>query len=281
MPELPEVEVARRQLEKWTQGQRLDAVSVLDRNVVRSILSSKPSQMLAGGVAVVEALVGSVPAAPIRHGKRLGWAFGDKGLLCHLGMTGHWQRRPKGAAPPSQSKIGLAFGDRTLWLVDTRRFACLVPVDAARLEADLRSGCGPDALDAPLDANALAARVSCRKPIKVALMEQKRLAGLGNIHAAEACFRAKIDPNQSADTLTDAQWAALPPAIAAALSFAIAAEAEVGDDGIAYINLGGPNPFLVYKRTGKPCSVCGTAIASNELNKRSTYWCPTCQPPRP
>jgi formamidopyrimidine-DNA glycosylase len=279
MPELPEVEVCRRQLTQWAAGRTLDAVHLVDRAVVRGELTSKPSAALADGGAQLEALVGQIAGEPLRHGKRLGWPFGGgRALLAHLGMTGHWVRRGAGDDPPPQHRLGLAFGDRTVWYVDGRRFGCVVPVEASAMPALLRADCGPDALDEPLDGPALADRVRSRKPVKVALMEQQRLAGLGNIHAAEACWRAHIAPGRRADALSPEEWGALAQAIVAQLRFAIEAEAAGGDDGIVYVNLGGPNPFSVYGRGGEPCPACGTAIAADEMGGRTTYWCPTCQP---
>lgn len=276
MPELPEVEVCRRQLARWTNGRALDAVTVVDRAVVRKQLSNKPSDVAPDGAEQLARLVGRVPDEPVRYGKRLGWAFGDRGLLCHLGMTGEWVRRPTGDPQPDLARLALRFGDHTLWYLDGRRFGCVVVVPAPEIAAGVKGDQGPDLVLEPVDAATLAARVRSRKPIKVALMEQDRVAGLGNIHAAEACFRAKISPRRKADGLTPTEWATLNDAISTQLRWSIDAEGE--HDELVYVNLGGPNPFSVYKKDGEPCPVCRTPIASEDLGGRTTYWCPRCQP---
>lgn len=278
MPELPEVEVARRQLARWFAGRVLDEVRVPDPAVVRRALSSKPSDRDPDGVAALGALVGRTAGDPVRHAKRLGWAFGERGLLCHFGMTGRWVSRPASAPPPDQARLGLRFGDTIGWFVDGRRFGCVVVTDAAAIPAALREGSGPDALLEPLPADRLAAALACRKPVKVALMEQERLGGLGNIHPAEACFRAGIDPRLRADRLTSADAAALAEAIAVQLRETLAAEGD--EDELVYVNQGGPNPFSVYDREGEPCLRCGTPIVAQDLGGRSTFWCPRCQPAR-
>jgi formamidopyrimidine-DNA glycosylase len=277
MPELPEVEVGRRQLERWATGRSLESVHIVDRAVVRRSMSTKPSDALPDGPEQVQSLVGQTAGRPVRHGKRLGWSFGRRGLLCHFGMTGHWIRRPTGETPPQNSRIGLGIGGATLWYVDSRRWGCVVVVESSEIEDALRSGVGPDALDEALGASELRKRVQSRKPIKVALMEQERLAGLGNIHAAEACFRAKVLPGKQANTLADPEWEALAPSIVDQLRFAIDAEGGGARDDFQYVNLGGPNPFSVYARTGEPCPVCATKITSEDMSGRTTYWCPNCQ----
>lgn len=278
MPELPEVEVTCRQLARWTAGRTLDAVLVRDTAVARGTLSTKPSDALPDGPARLEALIGSTAEAPTRYGKRLGWSFGDRGLLCHLGMSGAFVRR---SDPPESARLGLVFSGepRTVWYVDGRRFGCVVPVASADIPALLRANTGPDALLEPLDGPALKARMASKKPVKVALMDQDRIAGIGNIHASEACFRARVSPRRPANTLADAEWEALARAIVDQLRFAI--DAEAASDELVYVNNGGPNPFSVYKKTGEPCPVCRTPIADEDHAGRTTYWCPRCQPEPP
>lgn len=275
MPELPEVEISRLQLQRWASGRTLRAVHVLDRGVVRSSLTSRPSAASAEGAERIRALAGRTADVPVRHGKRLGWTFGDAGFVAHYGMSGHWAKRGLTDAPPHLARLGLAFDDVVAWYVDGRRFGCVVPVEASALPALLVGGCGPDALAPPVTGGLLRARVACRKPLKVALMEQDRVAGLGNIHAAEACYRAKLSPFAPADSLSTRQWSALAREVVAQLSETVAAEAEA--DELRYVSQGGPNPFSVYDREGEPCARCGTAVAAAEQAGRTTYWCPGCQ----
>ncbi|MBX2798263.1 MAG: hypothetical protein KTR31_11355 [Myxococcales bacterium] len=275
MPELPEAEICRRQLRAWARERPLATVRVLDPAVVRHKLSSRPSDAWPEGVRRVEGWVGRPAGDTARHGKRIAWSFGGDAVLLHLGMTGRWIRRPEAEAPPSVARIGLGFGDEVLWMLDTRRFACLVPLPADELSLALRGKQGPDALEEPLDGPGLAAAMRSKRPVKVLLMEQGRLAGLGNIHAAEACFRAKVSPMRAADSLSDEEWASLATAIVAQLRDTLAGVDATEE--MSYVSEGGANPFAVYKRTGKPCPSCGTAIASREQGGRTTYWCPSCQ----
>lgn len=274
MPELPEAEVACRQLARWAKGRTIRAVHLLDPKVVRRVLSTRPSDALPDAAERAAALVGRKAGAPLRHGKRIGWPLGGDALLVHFGMTGRFVRRPASEGPPDLARIGFEVDGQVIWFVDGRRFGCVVPVRASELRARLRDGCGPDALDEALDAGALREAVSSRKPVKVALMEQDRLAGLGNIHAAEACFRARLSPHRRADRLVEAQWEALAAAIPEQLREAIAQE---DSDDLVYVNLGGPNPFAVYAREGEPCGVCGATLRAEVSGGRQTYWCPTCQ----
>ncbi len=220
--------------------------------------------------------MGRVAGSPVRHGKRLGWPFGGDGILIHLGMTGRWVRRPEGDEPPRNTRIGLVFGDEVLWMVDTRRFACVVPIALDAMDLAMRQGHGPDALLEPMSGADLAAAFRTKRPIKVVLMEQKRIAGLGNIHAAEACFRAGIWPKRPANELSAEAWRLLAQGIVAQLQGTID-DIDVAAETV-YVSEGGDNPFSVYKRTGKPCLRCSTVVVSEELGGRTTYWCPSCQP---
>jgi len=275
MPELPEVEIAGRQLHRWLSGRPVDRVVVLDPAVVRSELSTRPSMAVEDGAAVLEALLQGVPERPLRHGKRLGWPWGERGLLIHLGMSGKFVRLPVGEQPPASARVGWVQGEWTVWFVDRRRFGCLVGVEGSAMGAALRAGHGPDALDEALDGPGLAARLTGRRAIKVALLDQARLAGVGNIHAVEALFRAGVDPRLRCDALTERQWARLAEAIPAQLQWVVDAE-DRGE--IEYITEGGTeNPFSVYGREGEECPVCGGLIERIKQSGRGTWFCPSCQ----
>jgi formamidopyrimidine-DNA glycosylase len=108
-------------------------------------------------------------------------------------------------------------------------------------------------------------------------MDQERIAGLGNIHAAEALFRSKLHPSRTAVSLTDAEWKALHKAIVATIDFAL--EAEGDTDDIEYVEeAGATNPFLIYGRAGTPCRRCKTLVKSFTQGGRTTHFCPKCQP---
>jgi formamidopyrimidine-DNA glycosylase len=175
--------------------------------------------------------------------------------------------------------VGFVWGDgQVAWLVDDRRFARLTP--APDLEAAVAEDLGPDAL-APLSGAALAARLAGRGALKTLLMNQRRLAGLGNIHAAEALHRARLSPFATPQDLQAAEWARLARAIHAQVEEAVA---ETDAEEVAYLSDGKhvANPFRVYGRAGQPCPACGERIARRTQGGRSTFWCPRCQPdPRP
>lgn len=269
MPELPEVEICRRQLARWVAGGPLHAVHLPDPAAVRTSLSTRPRDALPGAASALPA-AGEI-GTPVRHGKRLGWQLGATGVLHHLGMTGRWVRCDPGAAPPEGARIGVETDRAAAWFVDRRRFGCMALATAPLAEA-VRAGLGPDALAAAPDGPALKALLPGRRAVKVALLDQARIAGLGNIHAAEALWRARVDPFARCTDVSDAAWARLAVAIGAQLAEAI--ERDDHDD-FAYVTDGGPNPFAVYKR--ERCGACGGAVSHATQGGRTTWWCPSCQ----
>ncbi|MBA2322366.1 MAG: formamidopyrimidine-DNA glycosylase, partial [Deltaproteobacteria bacterium] len=227
MPELPEVEATRRRLDAWLAGQPIVAVHVADASSVRTGLTSRPSDAVSDPAAATRPWIGTVAGTPLRRGKRLGLRIGSSGLLAHLGMSGKWIRRAPGDPVPKFGRIGLEVPGRVAWFVDPRRFGCVTVCPAEAIDGALATGLGPDALLELPDGPGLAARFAVKRPIKIALLEQDRLAGLGNIHAVEALWRARIHPDRRCDALTAAEWAALSSAIGAQMTFAIA---DLGED---------------------------------------------------
>ena len=270
MPELPEVEAWRRGLEAWWGHRVIDEVRVVDSAVVRPVLSTRPSEAMSGGEAWLLGWVGAEVGGLDRIGKRIGVHIGARWVLIHLGMTG---RFTLGDEPPRAARFGVrARGGPMVWFSDTRRFGCVAPL-ADR--GALAEGLGPDALGR-WGAAELRARLAGRRPIKVALLDQAAIAGLGNIHAAEALYRARIAPNRPCAAIDDAGWSRLATAIQVQLTSAIAGiPADVST--FEYVNEGGENPFQVYAREGEPCARCGHSIARDVHAGRSTFWCPGCQ----
>lgn len=257
MPELPEVEATRDNLTRWTTGR-----------VVVAVALDPPGEHLAP-------LVGRTLIGWRRRGKRLAGLVerDERVVLTQLGMTGRLVKDAAPERPHQRVRITLDDGV-TLSLVDTRRLGRVV---LCRDLEEAFSGLGPDALDERPDGQALGRLLGRHRQvaIKAALMDQARLAGLGNIAVIEACFRAAIHPHRPLDSLTDAELAALSEAIAEHLAHTL--ETTLGHDEIAYVSEGGENPFLVYGREGERCPSCGAPIMRVLAAGRPSFWCAGCQ----
>jgi formamidopyrimidine-DNA glycosylase len=273
VPELPEVEIAARNLRRWAVGRRIERVETDPR--ARRLF--RP----ASGAALARALPGRPVQAVGRLGKRLLITLGGAeplGLLSHLGMTGKWLRRKPGEEPPGHSRARIFLDDgATLHYRDPRLFGRLALVPGARFQAlpEIQA-LGPDPLQAGVDPARLAEALGrTRRAIKVALLDQRIAAGVGNIYAAEALFRARIDPRRPARNLTRAEVARLARAILEALREAVRAQASPEP---TYVEEGGENPFLVYAKAGERCPRCRRAAIRRIVQaQRSTFFCPRCQ----
>lgn len=267
MPELPEVEFCARALARWTAGKVIVGVEVVDGRSVRASRVSRPTNGLEGGATRVrEIVLGRVPERPVRHGKRLYWGFGTHGLLLHLGMTGKWTRRET-AFPKVRLQVE---GGEWITFSDPRLLGGVVPCTRDVGLVALREGLGPDALLEGLPA------LRGKRAVKLVLMDQAVVAGLGNLHAAEALWRAKVDPRLPADGVSPTQHRGIGAAVQTQLRGEISAFEH--EDEITYVeDAGASNPFPVYGQVGKACPVCSTTIERFEQGGRSTYWCPGCQ----
>ncbi|MDC3958724.1 bifunctional DNA-formamidopyrimidine glycosylase/DNA-(apurinic or apyrimidinic site) lyase [Polyangium jinanense] len=269
MPELPEVEHQARALRRILEGARIERAEADATPVLKG--KTTPATF-------AEALAGRSLERIERVGKQLLLSFdAGTGLACHLGMTGKWRSRV-GDEPPRHGRARLFLHDGcVLDYVDMRMLGRLeiVPRDAfARIVSSL----GPDPLRDGLDASRLAARIAgTPRPIKNVLLDQTVLAGLGNIHATEALFRARVHPSRAADSLTPAEVEALADGILATITHALAAHER--DDEIVYLSdrTDAPNPFLVYGRASEPCPRCGTPIRTLTIAGRTSPFCPRCQ----
>lgn len=268
MPELPEVEICRRNLDRWTRGVAVAGAAVHDPRVLRG----------ADPDAFARAVTGARTGSIRRRGKRILWRLrGGPALCLHLGMTGKWLVRGPGEADPASCRVSLFLDDGRRLCYRDPRLLGRVEVRANE-EADswLRAGLGPDALDEPRDGRVLAAALgSTRRALKVALMDQSVLAGLGNIQAAEVLFAAGIRPDRLPSTLSPAEWERLAAAIPETLALTIGAE---DGDEVAYVEEDpSRNPFRVYGRGGSPCPRCGAPLVRGTHGGRRTDWCPVCQ----
>jgi formamidopyrimidine-DNA glycosylase len=276
MPELPEVEFARRCWQRWAEGRTVRAVGAPPSRILRP---HRPRALAP--------LVGARFVAFDRRGKNLLFQARREnsiwGLWSHLGMTGKWVRRGAGDAAPRFSRARIDLDDgRSLHYCDMRLFGRLQLVPGARFDAvaELRA-LGPDPLVDGIDLDRLHAKLQAtRLPVKVALLDQRLLAGIGNIQASEALYRAGIDPRRPARSLDRARARRLAAGIRASLRATLKQfEHDVGDGDITYVEEPGtPNPFAVYDRAGEPCRRCRRGTVERIVQAgRSTFFCPRCQ----
>ena len=272
MPELPEVETIRRQLAPSLEGRRLDSVRVLDP---RWCDPAPPE-------AIEDALRGREIERVGRRGKYLILSLEDDvQLVMHLRMTGNLLLTEDAEDPP-HLRVDMSLDDgRRLLFVDVRRFGTgdvLLGSDALADYFDSRLGVEP--LSPDFTADGLRALARGRKqPVKAFLLNQERIAGVGNIYADEALFRAKVHPLRQVGTLRRPQIEALRAAVVESLELGIDSKGASIDD---YRHVDGArgsfqDRFLVYSRAGEPCVRCGTPIQKLRAAGRGTYVCPNCQ----
>jgi formamidopyrimidine-DNA glycosylase len=201
-------------------------------------------------------------------------------------LTGKWVHRAAGAPEPPFARVALELDDRSwLYYVDTRIFGRLRVVPGAAFEeiAEI-SALGPDPLVDGIDGRALHAKLAkIGKPIKVAIMDQALLPGIGNIQAIEGLHRAAIDPRRPAKSLSQADVNHLRKGLLDSIEFTLASFAADGADGgasdITYVEeRRSPNPFLIYGRKGEHCPRCKKGVITRIVQaQRATYFCPNCQ----
>jgi formamidopyrimidine-DNA glycosylase len=269
VPELPEVETVVRGLAPELTGRRVTAVEVRERR-------------LRGGVAAdfARRLTGRVIRGVSRRGKYLLAALDDGAIwLVHLGMTGRLTLAGADHVALRHDHVLVRLDDgRLVAYNDARRFGRLAVIQPEDLAAE--TGEGLDPLGPLFTPEALfALRRKRRTSVKALLMDQPRIAGIGNIYANEILFHAAIRPRRRAARLTRRECGRLVAATHAVLAEAIGR----GGSSIADYRdgLGQPGWFQlehrVYDRAGAPCAVCGTAIRGRVLVGRSTFYCPRCQ----
>lgn len=268
MPELPEVEVTRRGIEKRVAGQRLD------RAVLRAPSLRYP---LPSGLA--GRLAGRRLEAVKRRGKYLLLDFGDGHLLIHLGMSGSLRFVAPDTPPGKHDHADFIFGATVLRLTDPRRFGALLWLEGDPLAHPLLADLGIEPLSRNFTPQWLQRALAGKRiAIKPALMDGRRVVGIGNIYASESLFAAGIDPRRAASSISLTRLARLVPAIKATLRAAIRAGGSTlrdfcGPDGMGDFQV----RHQVYDRAGEPCLQCGSTIRQIRQGQRSTYYCPRCQ----
>jgi formamidopyrimidine-DNA glycosylase len=273
MPELPEVETIRRQLAPHLEGRVVERLEILD---TARLTPAVPPE------AVVDAVQGRRIERLDRRGKYFIFAFEDEVfLLVHLRMTGNLLLDPAPDTPYQRAVFTLADG-HVLRFCDPRRFGTFeLALGAPALDAFFTGRLGLEPLGAELTGPALRAMARNRRaPVKAFLLDQRHIAGVGNIYADEALHRARIHPLRPAGALTGAQCAALADAVKLVLAAGIDAGGSTIDDFRHPDGVSGAfqNDFLVHLRRGEPCHTCGTAVVKLVAAGRGTYVCESCQP---
>jgi formamidopyrimidine-DNA glycosylase len=271
MPELPEVETVRRRLLPHLTGRTLTEVEVLDFRLT----DPEPPDVVAARLqgARIEALG--------RRGKYLILELDDgAALLVHLRMTGNllWLPAPPEEAPRFLRARALLDDGSYLAYTDARRFGTWrIAEDGA--EVWLATKLGPEPLDGWAAADLARALAGRKAPVKAAILDQRVVAGVGNIYADEALFAAKIHPASPAGRLSRARVARLHAAVIAALEAGIEAQgASIRDFRTPDGGYGSAQErFVAYGRGGEPCVTCGTPLRRTVIGQRGTSYCPRCQ----
>jgi formamidopyrimidine-DNA glycosylase len=273
MPELPEVESVRRRLAPLVEGRTFETVSIADSRLTRPFDPREIAAELEG--ERVEALD--------RRGKYLIVRFeSGRSLLIHLRMTGSLRHGEAGTLPDDPHRravVRLDDGSDVAYR-DVRRFGTWLLLEPGELGPYLDARVGEEPLLESYRARNLAARLAGRKaPIKAAILDQRTVAGVGNIYADEALWRARVHPLTPAAALTLDEVRALHRGIRRALQLGIARQGSTLSD--YRLPDGEPgsmqDEFKVYGRAGEPCERCGTPIDKTRLAGRGTWYCPGCQ----
>lgn len=266
----------RRRLEPVLVGRRFVDVVIDDARLTR------PEDP----VEVAAELIGERVAAVERRGKYLIVRFeSGRVLLIHLRMTGnvlHWPpgRSGKLAPDPHRHAVVRLDDESDVAYRDVRRFGTWLLLEPGELDAYLATRLGAEPIGRAFTTKVLTARLAKRKaPIKAALLDQRTLAGLGNIYVDEALWRARIHPLCPAGELDGEELRTLRGAIAKALEAGIARQGATLRDYRQPDGSSGrmQHEFKVYGRGGQPCDRCGTPIEKIRVGGRGTWYCPTCQ----
>ena len=271
MPELPEVETIRRDLEPLITGRTIEDCWISD-NAPRLVQLLPPDEFC-------RQLSGHKIEGLSRRGKYLIVDL-DRGMMwvVHLRMTGRFQHFKEACPESPYLRAQFRLGDgSSLCFHDLRKFGMMWLVDDWAL---VNSNLGPEPLESEFDLAAFRSVLKRRAaPIKAVLLDQTVLAGVGNIYADEALFGAKIRPTRSANSLTKPAVTRLHQSVQDVLRVAL------GDRGSSfrdYVDASGREGghqlnVKVFRRTGQPCYICGTEIRRVKVGGRSTHYCPNCQ----
>jgi len=273
MPELPEVETVRRRLAPVLEGRVFEHVEITDSRLTRPFDPFEIARELEGErVALVD-----------RRGKYLIVRFeSGRALLVHLRMTGSFLHAAGGALPddPHRRAVVTIDDGSDVGYRDVRRFGTWLLLEPEEVDTYVDARVGREPLEDAYRAKHLAERLAGRRaPVKAALLDQRTVAGVGNIYADEALWRARIHPLAPAESLGPEEVKALHRAVRAALRAGLERQGSTlrdyrlpdGAEG------GAQHEFKVYGRGGEPCERCGTPIDKTRVAGRGTWYCPSCQ----
>jgi len=272
VPELPEVETIRRRLEPLLLGRKIVRAEIADARLTRPFAPEE----VAGG------LDGERISALGRRGKYLLVSFeSGRTLVVHLRMTGSLRHRQSGSDLLPHERARLALDDGTeLAYRDVRRFGTWHLLEQGELDAYLDARVGPEPLGPEFTPELLRGRLAGRRTaLKAALLDQRTLAGLGNIYVDEALWAARLHPATVAGSLSRQAIVRLHGAIREVLSLGIARRGSTLRDYALPDGETGSmqNEFRVYGRESKPCDRCGAAISKTRIAGRGTWFCSHCQ----
>ncbi len=269
MPELPEAETIARGLQ----------TAIVGKAVARAVVSLKKMAVAPAGVAFAQAVAGQRVVGVTRRGKYvvIGLHSG-RSLVVSLRMTGRLVVATPDTAPTPYGHVVLHFKDRSrLEFADVRQFGRMRLVEPAE---PWDGALGPEPLSRDFTPERFIAMLSGRTtPIKALLLDQRRIAGVGNIYACEALWEAGIRPGKPARTLTRPAIRRLHHALVNVLERAIDMRGSSVDDYVdAQGRKGGfQNALSVYGRAGASCSRCDGEIVRTVIAQRGTWWCRSCQ----
>jgi formamidopyrimidine-DNA glycosylase len=270
VPELPEVESVRRAIAPALEGRRLDDVEISDLRLTR------PEDPL----VVASELIGERVEHVDRRGKYLIVRFASgRALLIHLRMTGSLRTDALAGDPHRRALLTLDDGSQVAYR-DVRRFGTWLLLEPGELEPYLGARLGEEPLLAAFTAKGLGERLEGRRAaLKAALLDQRTLAGLGNIYVDEALWYAKLHPLRPAGSLDREELRRLHRAIRKALELGIARQGSTLTDYRLPDGSSGSmqKEFKAYGRAEEPCDRCGTLLAKTRVAGRGTWFCPHCQ----
>jgi formamidopyrimidine-DNA glycosylase len=276
VPELPEVEVVRRGLERHVVGRTITRVEVLHPRALR--------RHVAGPDDFAAAVAGRTITGALRRGKYLWLPLGEDALLAHLGMSGQLLvcDPAQELSPHARARFSFADSGPDLRFVDQRTFGQLsLAVGGAELPAAI-AHIAPDPMEPAFDLAAVTARLHSRSSgIKRALLDQSLVSGIGNIYADEALWRARLHWARPSSGLKRGDVARLFGSVQEVFGEALTAGGTSFDS--LYVNVNGQSGYFerslaVYGRAGEPCPRCGTLVRRDPFMNRSSYSCPACQP---